>query len=371
MAKTGFVWHESFMWHEHSGYAGVLPPGGFVQPAQHFDHPETKRRMKNLLDISGVTAQLHSIEPKSAGREALLRVHSARHVDNVKALSESGGGDTGMFAPVGPGGFAIADLCAGGAIAAVDAVLSGDVQNAYALLRPGGHHAEPDMGKGFCIFANASIAARHVQAVHGIERIAIIDWDVHHGNGAQSIFWEDPSVLTVSIHQDRSFPPDSGFVSEAGGENARGFNINVPLPAGCGTGAYNAAFEKVVEPAIHAFKPDMILVSCGYDAGGWDPLARMVLHSAAFADMTQRAMAMADRHCAGRLAFLHEGGYDIAMVPFMGLAVIETLSGISTGAEDPYLMIFADDPAHPLSAHQSAVINEAAKVVEHLVQGLS
>jgi len=369
--KTGFVWHEQFMWHEHHGYAGVMPPGGFIQPGQHFDHPETKRRIKNLLDASGLTEQLHAISAPVASREQLALVHTEAHIAKVEALSTGSGGDTGMFAPVGTGGYEIAARSVGGAIAAVDAVLAGEVRNAYALLRPPGHHAESDMGKGFCIFANASIAIRHAQKYHNLGRVALVDWDVHHGNGAQSIFWDDRSTLTISIHQNRSFPPDSGLVEERGGENALGFNINIPLPAGSGVGAYAAAFDRVIAPALRAFKPQLILVSCGFDAGGWDPLARMMLHSAAFADLTRRMMHLADQLCDGRLVMLQEGGYDQATVPFMGLAVIETLSGLSTGVSDPFLVIFDDDPAHALLPHQEAVISEAEEVLRILTDSLA
>ncbi|MEM7570236.1 MAG: class II histone deacetylase [Pseudomonadota bacterium] len=367
---TGFVWDERFMWHQMDGYAGIMPSGGMLQPAQHFDHPDTKRRLKNLIEVSGLMAQLTPLHAKPAPREALERVHEGAYIDRVKTLSEGQGGETGIFAPIGPGGFDIANLCAGGALAAVDAVINGAVDNVYALLRPAGHHAEPDMGKGFCVFANASIAARHAQAVHGLGKIAIIDWDVHHGNGAQKIFWDDPSVLTLSIHQDRCFPPDSGMVDEIGGPSAEGFNINVPLPGGCGYGAYEAAFTQVVEPAVEAYKPDLIIVSSGLDAGGWDPLARMSLYSESFKSLTQKVMALADATCGGRLAVLHEGGYDIAMIPFMGLRIVETLSGISTGVEDPFAMIFAEDPAHPLRPHQQEVVSQAKAVVETLKAAL-
>ncbi|HLF31702.1 MAG TPA: class II histone deacetylase [Xanthomonadales bacterium] len=365
--KTGFVWHEQFMWHEHNGYAGVMPPGGFIQPGHHFDHPETKRRFKNLLDASGLTDRLYQIAAPIASREQLARVHTEAHIANVETISSGVGGDTGMFAPVGPGGFEIAARSAGGAIVAVDAVLNGEVRNAYALLRPPGHHAEPEMGKGFCIFANASIAIRHAQQAHSRGRVALVDWDVHHGNGAQHVFWNDRSTLTMSIHQDRSFPPDSGLIEEMGGEQAQGFNINIPLPAGSGFGAYAAAFDRVIEPALRAFQPDLIVVSCGFDAGGWDPLARMILHSAAFANLTKRMMSAADELCEGRLVLLQEGGYDQATVPFMGLAVIETLSGIATGVADPFLSIFVDDPGHALLQHQEAVIVRAEVVLQLLM----
>jgi len=364
--KTGFVFHEQFMWHDHHGYSGVMPPGGFVQPGQHVDHPETKRRIKNLLDASGLTERLHRIAAPLASREQLALVHTEQHIANVEALSQGSGGDTGMFAPVATGGFEIAARSVGGAIAAVDAVLAGEVRNAYALLRPPGHHAEPEMGKGFCIFANGSIAIRHAQQHRGIGRVALVDWDVHHGNGAQRIFWNDRSTLTISIHQNCSFPSDSGGVGEQGGAQALGCNINIPLPAGSGVGAYTAAFERVITPALRAFKPELIVVACGFDAGGWDPLARMMLHSAAFADLTRRTMAVADELCDGRLVLLQEGGYDPATVPFMGLAVIETLSGIATGVTDPYLVIFEHDPAQALLPHQDAVIAQAEAVLQLL-----
>ncbi len=364
--KTGFVWHESYMWHSAGSFAGVMPPGPVVQPGRHVEDPETKRRLKNLLEVSGLYEKLVPIVPRPASVEQLGRVHTAAHIENVQKLSEIGWGDSGVFAPVGKGSYEIAALSAGGIIAAIEAVAAGRVKNAYALVRPPGHHAEAHQGKGFCIFANGSIAARYAQQELGIKRIAMVDWDVHHGNGAQSIFWSDPSVLTISIHQDRSFPLDSGLLDEIGEGTGLYHNLNIPLPAGSGTEAYLAAFDRVILPALDAYKPDLILVPCGFDAGGMDPLGRMVLHSESFRAMTQRIMAAAEKHCDGRLVIFHEGGYSAETVPFFGMAVIEELSGIRSGVEDPFQPIIAADPAQAMNAPQDALIAKAETHVARL-----
>ena len=181
----------------------------------------------------------------------------------------------------GPGGFAIAALSCGGLLAAMEAVLSGRVQNAYALVRPPGHHAEKDQGHGFCLINNVAVAAEVAlgPAWPNILRVAIVDIDVHHGNGPEQAFWHRRDVLYVSLHQDQLYPLDTGSVAAQGTGDGYGYNINIPLPPGCGIGAYGAAFDRVVEPALLAFQPDLILVSCGFDASFLDPLGRMLLTS--------------------------------------------------------------------------------------------
>src|SRR5262249_36652641 len=175
----------------------------------------------------------------------LLRFHARRYVGSIRAMSEASGGDAGEGAPFGPGSFEVALLAAGGTITAVDAVLDGRVRNAYALVRPPGHHAEADLGRGFCIFGNRGVAIRPRRAARGRGRVAVVDWDVHHGNGAQKAFYRDPGVLTISIHQDRWYPQDSGSIDERGEGPGAGFNINIPLPPGSGHGAYLAAVSRV------------------------------------------------------------------------------------------------------------------------------
>jgi hypothetical protein len=170
---------------------------------------------------------------------------------------------------------------------AVDAVVSGAVENAYALVRPPGHHAEPDRGRGYCIFGNIAVAIMYARARLGVTRVAVVDWDVHHGNGTQRAFYEAPNVLTISIHQDNLYPANSGAVSENGAGSGLGYNLNIPMPPGSGGGAYLAAFERLIVPALRRFKPELIMVASGLDAGGFDPLGCMMLHSEHYRRLTR------------------------------------------------------------------------------------
>ena len=370
--RTGFVWHELFMWHDTGPLAGMLPSGrGIIEPDESAESPATKRRIKNLLDVAGITEKLTPILPLPACDEELAVVHDPGYIAAIKKMSAGAGGDARMNqqngeTPFGPGGFEIAALAAGGVMAAVDAVVSGAVRNVYALVRPPGHHAEAAHGFGFCIFNNGAIAARYAQRAHGLRRIAIVDWDAHHGNGAQHIFWTDPNVLTISIHQDTAFPSDSGTIGEIGAGPGTGYNLNIPLPPGSGVGAYLAAFERVIVSALRRFGPDLIIVPCGFDAGCFDPMARMMLHSDCFRAMTRFVMMAADELCAGRLVLCHEGGYHKTSVPFLGLAVIEELAGIRSGIHDPFLPIIEKYPFQELQPAQDAVLQQAEKMVERL-----
>jgi acetoin utilization deacetylase AcuC-like enzyme len=362
---TGIVWDERFAWH-HTGNVLAGGPSAALEPLPHPDTPESKRRIRNLLEVSGLLTQLVPIAAESAGEDDLRRVHTRAHLDRVFRVSESGGGEVGSRTAIGSGGAAIATLAAGGGIAAVRAVCEGRVRNAYALLRPAGHHAESDKALGFCIFANAAIAGRYAQAQGLAERIAFVDWDVHHGNGTEAIFWTDPSALTISIHQDMGLPwkPGSGAMADRGGGAGTGFNLNVPLPPGSGAGAYQAVLERVVVPALEKFRPDLIIVPSGLDAGFQDPLARMMLHSAAYRAMTRTMMDVAELLCGGRLVLLHEGGYAAATVPYYGLAIFETLSGIRTWVADPFVDYAAAWPGQALQPHQDAVVRAATDLVE-------
>jgi acetoin utilization deacetylase AcuC-like enzyme len=365
---TGLVWHERYMWHDTSRAMGPFPAGGWLEPGEAAENAGTKRRLKNLLDVSRLTEQLVPVAPRPATVEEVLRVHTPGHVERIRTLSAAGGGDAGDgITALGAGSYEIALLSAGGAIAAVDAVLDGTVDNAYALVRPPGHHAVADSGMGFCLFNNCAIAAHHARG-RGVSRLAIVDWDVHHGNGTQAAFYDDPAVLTISLHQDNCFPPGSGTLDENGRGAGEGANLNVPLPAGSGSPAYVAAFERVVLPALDRFRPELVLVASGLDANGMDPLARQLVDSDGFRRLTALVLDAAQRHAGGRLVLVHEGGYSQAVVPFCGLAVLEELSGVRTEVADPFAALIAMQAGPGVLPHQKAAIDRAAALVDRVPQ---
>ncbi len=363
---TGFVWHEIYMWHDTGTHAGVMPPGGPVQTYEHVENPDTKRRIRNLLEVSGLLDKLVRVVATTATQEQLLRVHTQAYLDRLAAMSAGTGGDAGAFTPFGKDSYEIARLSAGGVIAAVDAVLDGKVNNAYALVRPPGHHALADMGMGFCLFCNGAVAGLHALEERGLERIAFVDWDVHHGNGTQAAFWEDPRALTISVHQDNCFPHDSGPIEDNGAGPGEGFNINIPLPPGSGTGAYDAVFDRVVVPALKAYRPQLIMVPSGFDAGAHDPLGRMQMHSGGYRSITQKLMAEADELCDGRIVMCHEGGYNAPTVPFFALAVMEELVGERSGVDDPFLGLMAGLGGQELQPHQDEAIRRAESLLANL-----
>lgn len=294
MNQTAVVYHPACLAHD----AG---PG-------HPERPERLRGIMDRLERSGVLAQALLVTPEPAARDAIHRVHDAGYVADICGRDEPfhAGPDTAGSA----GSPRAALLAAGAAVAAVDAVMRGDTRNAFCPVRPPGHHAERDQAMGFCFFNNVAIAARHLKACHGLERIAIIDWDVHHGNGTQNAFYADPSVLYASVHQ---FPlyPGSGRRSETGAGPGRGFTLNAPLAAGSTDSDYARVFREEFEPAVRAFAPQFILVSAGFDPHRSDPLGGMVVSEQGFAGMTESVMRMAAA-CGGRVVSVLEGGYDIA-----------------------------------------------------------
>jgi acetoin utilization deacetylase AcuC-like enzyme len=360
MATTGLVWDERYMWHDTGTGAGPLSAGGLVEPGEHFENPAPKRRFYNLLAVSGVLDDLEAIKPRLATNDELAAFHSRDYIASVEAQSANGGGFAGFHVPFGQGSFDIARLAVGGCFAAVDAVIEGRVRNAYALVRPPGHHALADTGMGFCLFNNVALTAMYARATHGLDRIAILDWDVHHGNGTQEAFWEDDGVLTISIHQDRAFPQDCGTIEERGAGKGEGYNINIPMPPGSGSGAYVSAIERVVVPALRGYAPQLILIASGLDAGAQDPLGRMMVHSAGYRELTRLVKGVAEEVCDGRLVACHEGGYAAAYVPFCGLAIVEELMGSEPRGEDPSLALYAAQAGQDLQPHQEAAIDAVA-----------
>lgn len=364
--KTGFVFEELYLWHDTGSAASVLPAGLWVEPGQHAENPETKRRFRNLLEVSGLIDRLHRIRAIPATEDDLARFHSREYIARIKTLSAKRGGEAGESAPFGPGSFEIALLSAGGTMRAIEAVLTGNVNNAYALVRPPGHHAERDRGRGFCLFGNVAVGVMYAREKLGVTRVAVVDFDVHHGNGTQQAFYENPEVLTISIHQDNLYPANGGLMSENGAGRGAGCNLNIPLPPGSGVGAYISAFERVIVPAVRKFAPELIVVASGFDGGGLDPLGRMMLHSAGYRQLTRLLRQVASDVCRGRLVFSHEGGYSAALVPYFGLAVMEELSGVTTGVADPFLPLMEAWGHQELQPHQAAVLDRASALVGNI-----
>ena len=354
---TGFCFDERTLWHSTGEAALFLRPGGWIQPPAGggaAENPETKRRFKNLLEVSGLWRKLTVESGEAATDEALRRIHPVGYLTEFKRLSDADGGILGEESPFGHGGYEIAALSAGLAMHAMDRVLTGAWRNAYSLSRPPGHHCMPDHSMGFCLMANIPVAIEEMKARHGLGKVAVVDWDVHHGNGTQAIYWERPDVLTISVHQNACYPVHLGSTAERGAGAGEGANINIPLLPGGGHESYLAAMDRIILPALERFRPDLIVVASGLDANGLDPLARMMAHSGTYRAMTARLMQAADALCAGRLVLVHEGGYSEVMVPFCGHAIMETLSGQQTAVVDPLLdFLQAQQPPPEFDALES------------------
>ena len=364
--ETAFYHDERCLWHTTGEAVLVMPVGGWLQPPAgggHAESPETKRRFKALLDVSGLGSEVAQLSAPEVEEEYLLRVHTREYLERFKAASDAGGGEEGLFAPFGPGSYEIAKLSAGLAKRAVSDVLSGTYRNAYSLSRPPGHHCLPDGAMGFCLLANIPIAIEAAKAEHGLEKVAILDWDVHHGNGTQAIYYDRPGVLTISLHQENSYPL-GGPLEERGEGDGEGYNMNIPLPSGSGHETYLHAMRRVVLPALESFGPDLIVIASGFDANAADPLARQLLYSESYREMTRLVKEAAEDLCDGRLVAVHEGGYAEAVVPFCGLAVVEILSGMRTIVEDPFLELFAaQQPSQRMIDFQCGLIDEMAEVL--------
>jgi acetoin utilization deacetylase AcuC-like enzyme len=355
---TGLAYHELCLWHDTTSSAGPIADGGWVEPGEPGEGPHARRRLKSLLDASGLTCALDQLPIEPASRAQLLAVHDAGYVDRVELVAGGGGGLVGPNAPIGGRGFEIARIAAGAVCAAVDGVMSERCRRAFALVRPAGHHASRASGMGNCVFNNVAVAAEHARRRWGVRRLAILDWDVHHGNGTEAIFYADGDVLTISLHQDGWYPAHTGEFGRRGEGSGAGANLNVPLPAGSGDEAYVCALDEAVRPAIERHLPELIVIACGLDANAIDPYGRMLVSAGGFGLMTRMVVDLAERVCEGRVAVALEGGYSPLYVPFCGLAVVEALAGRSSGVADPYAARY-DGPFQRLSPPQRAAVDAA------------
>jgi acetoin utilization deacetylase AcuC-like enzyme len=315
-------------------------------------HPERPERLDAArAGVAKSELSFAPIEPRRATDEELGRVHDPRFVEWLRTLSgEQGFIDADTY--VSPESVAIAELAAGGTVAMVDALLDGPVKRGIALVRPPGHHARPDHAMGFCLLNNVAIAAAHARA-RGLERVAIVDWDVHHGNGTQDAFFGDPSVLYMSTHQF-PFYPGTGALEETGEGEGKGYTVNVPLTAGGGDAVYRAAFERVILPVLEEYKPQLVLISAGFDASARDPLAEMTASPSAFGWMARALRRVADASAEGRVAMVLEGGYDLVALE---AGVLAATRGMVEGTA----LEIARDPDHDDVARASRAAHDAWK----------
>ncbi|MCC7494150.1 MAG: histone deacetylase [Fimbriimonadaceae bacterium] len=296
-------------------------------------HPEQPRRLRAIVAAMGeypALCDLLLLEPRAATRAEVERVHDPLYVDDVAELAAAGGGALDVDTPVSAASYEVALLSAGGALTAVEAVLAGKVSNAFVASRPPGHHARPGRGMGFCLFNNIAVAARHARSL-GCERVAILDWDVHHGNGTQDAFYSDPSVFFCSMHQAPWYP-FTGDADERGAGAGEGTTLNLPLRAGRRTQEYLDLLDETVAPAIAGFQPDLLLVSAGMDIHERDPLGEMRVSAEGFRQMTLRAAEWATELCAGRLVVCLEGGYDLTALAEGSVHILHGLLGLPVAA---------------------------------------
>ena len=330
--RTGIVYHPDYLRHD-TGH-----------------HPERKERLLSIishLKETGMIEKLELTKPRPASLEEIRYIHSEKYIEKARRHSQlemNLDPDTVLSRD----SYDVALLAAGGAITAVDSVLD-KLNSSFALVRPPGHHAMPGMGMGFCIFNNIAIAARHAQK-KGKKRVLIVDWDVHHGNGTQDAFYDDPSILYFSTHE-YPYYPGTGWLDETGTGQGEGYNINVPLPAGTDDSGFIAAFEEILVPAAREFHPEMVLISAGQDACNEDGLAGMKMSVKGFSALALIVRSIANESCAGKVAAVLEGGYNLNL---LARSVAEVL--------DVFMGNEAEKKSHEISPQVRTRLDEVKKI---------
>ena len=343
--KAGFVYHPIYLKHD-TGY-----------------HPESYQRLEAImshLEQTGLKTQLTPVEPREATIEELSLVHHEQHITHVQEIALRGGGWLDLDTPMSVDSYKAALYAAGGTIRATEAVINGEMNSAFALVRPPGHHAAHRRAMGFCLFNNIAIAAKYALTRCGLERVAIIDFDVHHGNGTQEAFYNDPQVLYVSTHQYPHYP-GTGAIEETGSGKGRGTTVNIPLPGGSGDTEYQQVFEQIVVPATERFQPQIIMVSAGYDLYWSDELASMEVSITGLVLMMKIIKELAEKLCGGRVVLSLEGGYDLTALAASAGATFEVLLG-KKDIEDS----LGRSP-HPCAAPSIAPLIEAIKEIHNLL----
>lgn len=310
---------------------GLLYDPIYLDHNTGFGHPERSERLSAALEYikqQPFFEEIVPVLPRSAEPEWVQQIHTSRYMARAEtACRRNSSHLDSLDVAISTRSFDVALQAAGGALELGDRVVSGALDNAFGLIRPPGHHAEQDMALGFCLFNNIAILARYLQKQHGLQKVLILDWDVHHGNGTQHTFEEDPSVFYVSLHQ-YPYYPGTGAVAETGKGRGLGATLNCPMPAGADDNDYQSAFTDRILPAVNAFGPEIVLISAGFDAHAADPLAQINLSTECYSWMSERMMEVADQHADGKLIALLEGGYDLKALAHSAAAHLRVLAGL-------------------------------------------
>jgi len=323
---TDLVYHDIFVEH-------MMSP-------RHPENPERLRSAMSSIETAGLLddPKVNLLTPKKAPLDKVYSLHGKAYLEGVKAKSEKGGGFFTGDTSVNSYTYDAALYAAGGGIETVDRIMQGDSENAFVLCRPPGHHAEYERAYGFCFINNVAVAAKHLFQEHDIERVMIVDYDAHHGNGTQRSFYSSRNVLYVGLHQDgRTLFPGSGFVNEIGTGDGEGYTVNLAMYPGAGDSSYARAFSQVIEPIAESYNPDFILVSVGYDGHFRDPLTHLGLTTSGFAMMNSRLKQLAISQAEGRIACFLEGGYNLEVMGMCSLNLLQELAGRDvTSFDDVY-----------------------------------
>jgi acetoin utilization deacetylase AcuC-like enzyme len=318
MFPTGLVYDETYLEHDTGG---------------HIERADRLRAVMDGVLKSGLMDRMAVIKPRPATVDELMLVHDRGYIEKVREFSRRGGGSF-MGGNMGSlRTYDVALLAAGGAITAVEAVMDGRAANCFALVRPPGHHAKPSLGMGFCFFNNLAVAARHALGM-GLKRVLVVDWDAHHGNGIERVFYREPSVLYFSVHRALGYP-GTGWTEDVGEGPGEGFNINVPLPGGAGDGDYLEAFSRLLVPVCRQYRPEMIMVAAGQDSYRGDPIGGMGLSEEGFGRLGAIVSGLAKQLCGGRLVAAMEGGYSLGGLARCTVEILRSFTGPEEGTRLP------------------------------------